>query len=134
MYSKKIMDYFLNPEHAGGMRGADIVGKFESEDAVDIVKLYIKLDEENGTITQAQFKAFGSPATIACCEVACEMMIGKTIEEAEVISNADIISVLGELPMEKISSATSVENAVQNAFNGYKLAIEKANKKRNKKK
>lgn len=119
MYNSKVIKNFTEPTNAKGMKGADAVGKFVSEDNCDVVKIYIKVEETTGIIKEATFKSFGSPATIACSNVACDLLIDLDIEQAKELSNADIIKELGELPMEKISSATSVENAIKNAIEIY---------------
>ena len=119
MYNSKVIKNFTKPTNAGGMKGSSAVGKFTSEDNCDVVKIYIKVDEDTGIITEASFKTFGSPATIACSNVACDLLHDLSIEDAKELSNADIIKELGELPMDKISSATSVENAIKNAIEAY---------------
>lgn len=120
MYNQKILQHFLNPINAGGMKKAEAVGKVCAESG-DIIKLYFRINSENLMIEEAQFKAFGNPATIACADVACELVKGKTLDEAKLVSNMDIINLLDEIPMEKIYCANIVEDAIRETINSYKV-------------
>lgn len=119
MYNEKVLRNFTNPTNAKGMKGANGLGKFVSDDECDVVKIYLKIDPQTDIIQEATFKSFGSPATIACSNVACDLLVDLDIQQAKNLSNAEIINALGELPMEKISSATSVENAIKDAVANY---------------
>ena len=60
MYSKEIMDRFVSPENAGGLRGANGVGKVTNDLTSDMMKTYLQIAED-GRIEEARFKTFG------CC-------------------------------------------------------------------
>lgn len=121
MYNQKVLQHFLNPANAGGIKKADAVGKVGSVDGSDIVKFYLIINPETLIIENAQFKAFGGPATIACADVACELLKDKTLDEAKQISNMDIINMLDEIPMEKIYCATTVEDAIRETISSYTI-------------
>ena len=42
MYSNKILEIFKNPANAGGLQGANGLGKYIDEECGDCVKLYLK--------------------------------------------------------------------------------------------
>lgn len=123
MYNEKILRNFANPYNAGGLHKANAVGKVSNAERGDIVKFYFKIDDETQIIQEARFKTFGSTATIACSNFACDMVKGKTIDEALMITNGDIIKMLGELPMDKIYCATTVEDAIKETINNYRKNV-----------
>jgi nitrogen fixation NifU-like protein len=63
MYSEKVMEHFQNPRNVGEIEDADGVGEIGNPVCGDIMKLYIKVD--NNRITDAKFKTFGCGAAIA---------------------------------------------------------------------
>ena len=81
MYSAKTLERFKNPSFAGGLRGANATGRAEDEISKDLIKIYMVIDED-GIIDNAKFKAFGGVATIVACDIACQMLVGKSLEEA----------------------------------------------------
>ena len=119
MYNIKIVQHFTCPKNAGAIRGADAVGKAVGLDKGDIVKFYFKINSQTHIIEDAHFKTMGCPAAIACSDIACEMVKGKTIEEAEKLSNADIINSLGDLPKDKISCVKTVEEAMRKTIQEF---------------
>ncbi|MDD4815612.1 MAG: iron-sulfur cluster assembly scaffold protein [Clostridia bacterium] len=120
MYNEKVLKNFANPHNAGGLHKANAVGKIGNVLKGDIVKFYFKINDETKIIEEARFKTFGCTAAIACSNIACDMVKGKTIEEALLVSNGDIIKALGGLPMDKIYCVTSVEGAIKETVNNYK--------------
>lgn len=131
MYSNEILNRFKKPEYPGGLRGANGTGKAGNEDCGDIVKIYILVDEE-GIITNAKFKAYGGVSTIVACDVACEMLIDMTLEEALSITSHDILEHLeGGIPENKSYSAVVVEEAINNAVEDYYKRKEREEKKAN---
>lgn len=130
MYSKKVLSIFQNPKNAGGMKGANAIGKVGNSACGDIMKIYLLI--ENDIIKDASFKTFGCCAAIASTDVACDLIKGKSIEDALKVTNQQVFDVLGELPPNKIHCSVLAEEAIKAAINDYYKRIEKSSKKEKK--
>ncbi len=128
MYSKTVIDRFQNPRNAGGMKGANGVGEVGNAACGDIMKMYLKIDE-NGVIENAKFKTFGCCAAIASTDMACDLIKGKTIDEALKVTNKDVLDLLGELPPHKIHCSILAEESIRAAVEDYYKRREKELKK-----
>lgn len=117
MYSEKVMDHFSNPRNVGEIENADGVGEVGNAVCGDIMKVYLKI--EDNTITDAKFKTFGCGAAIATSSMATEMIKGKTIEEALELTNKAVIEALDGLPPAKIHCSVLAEEAVKSAIANY---------------
>lgn len=128
MYSAKTLERFKNPSFAGGLRGANATGRAEDEISKDLIKIYMVIDED-GVVDNAKFKAFGGVATIVACDIACQMLIGRSLEEALSITAEDIIDEYDDIPDDRKYCATLVEEAIKNAVEDYYKRLEKLEKK-----
>ena len=90
-YHKSVVERYENPKNVGSMDGKDKtvgVGLVGSPACGDVMKLSLKISED-GTIKDAKFKTFGCGSAIASSSYVTEYVIGKTMEEAREIKNAD---------------------------------------------
>ena len=127
MYNEKVLDLFKNPKNVGELQGANAVGKVGNEACGDIMQIFLKINED-GVIEDASFKTFGCAAAIVSSSVACDIIKGKTIEDALKIENQEIIDILGGLPNHKIHCSVLAKEAIEDAINNYKKAIKKTQK------
>jgi len=118
MYSEKVMDHFTNPRNVGEIENADGVGQVGNPKCGDIMKMYLKI--ENNVITDAKFKTFGCGAAIATSSMATELIIGKTVEEALQITNKAVADALDGLPPVKMHCSNLAEEAIKAAIDDYK--------------
>lgn len=118
MYSEKVMDYFSNPRNMGEIENADGVGQVGNPKCGDIMKMYLKID--NDIITDAKFKTFGCAAAIATSSMATEMVIGKSVEQALEITNKAVAEALEGLPPAKMHCSNLAQEAIEAAINDYK--------------
>ena len=80
LYSEKVMDHFEHPRNVGEIENADGVGEVGNPVCGDIMRMYLKID--NDVITDCKFKTFGCGSAIATSSMATEMIKGKTVKEA----------------------------------------------------
>ncbi|MCM8833458.1 MAG: iron-sulfur cluster assembly scaffold protein, partial [Candidatus Omnitrophica bacterium] len=100
-YTEKVLEYFRNPKNMGRIENPDGVGKVGNPICGDVMWIYIKVGKnENGEeiIEDIKFETFGCGAAIATSSVVTELAKGKTLKEAEKISNKDVVEFLGGLP------------------------------------
>jgi len=117
-YSDKVMEHFRNPRNVGEIPDADGIGNVGNPICGDIMRLYIKVDE-NEVITDAKFKTFGCGSAIASSSLATEWLKGKTVDQAAEIKNTDIVNELS-LPPVKIHCSVLAEDAIHAAIDDYK--------------
>ena len=116
-YSEKVMDHFANPRNVGEIENADGIGEVGNSKCGDIMKMYIKV--ENDVITDVKFKTFGCGAAIATSSMATEMVKGKTIYEALKITNKAVMEALDGLPPVKVHCSLLAEEAIHAALWDY---------------
>ena len=118
MYSEKVMDHFSNPRNVGEIENADGVGTVGNAKCGDIMRIYLKVDD-NGVIIDCKFKTFGCGAAIATSSMATEMVKGKTLKEALTLTNAAVAEALDGLPPVKMHCSLLAEEAVKAAVEDY---------------
>ena len=116
-YSEKVMDHFANPRNVGEIENADGIGEVGNSKCGDIMKMYIKVD--NDIITDVKFKTFGCGAAIATSSMATEMVKGKTIQEAMEVTNKAVMEALDGLPPVKVHCSLLAEEAIHAALWDY---------------
>ena len=116
-YSKEVMDHFANPRNVGKMEDASGVGEVGNAKCGDIMKMYLKIDDE--VISDVKFNTFGCGAAIATSSMATEMIKGKTVDEALALTNKAVMDALGGLPPVKVHCSVLAEEAVKAAVADY---------------
>lgn len=118
LYSEKVLDHFQNPRNVGKLEDADGIGEVGNARCGDIMKIYLKVDE-NEVITDVKFNTFGCGSAIASSSMATEMIKGKPLSEALKLSNKAVVEALDGLPAHKLHCSVLAEEAVQAAVENY---------------
>lgn len=117
LYSEKVMDHFRNPRNVGSMADADGIGEVGNARCGDIMKMYLKIDED--VITDVKFETFGCGSAIASSSMATELIKGKSIAEAKKLTNKAVVEALEGLPPHKVHCSVLAEEAVKAALENY---------------
>ena len=118
LYSDKVMEHFRNPHNLGKLDDADGIGEVGNAKCGDIMRMYIKVDDE-GIITDVAFNTFGCGSAIATSSMATDMIKGRPVEEALELSNKAVVEALDGLPAHKIHCSVLAEQAVRAAVKDY---------------
>ncbi len=117
LYSEKVMDHFRNPRNVGTIPDADGGGEAGTANCGDIMKIYLKID--NDIITDVKFETFGCGSAIASSSMATEMIKGKPLSQALELTNSAVVEALDGLPAHKIHCSVLAKEAVTKAVCDY---------------
>ena len=120
-YNKSVIDHFENPRNVGTLDkndpevGTGLVG---APACGDVMRLQIKVNDK-GIIEDAKFKTFGCGSAIASSSLVTEWVKSRTVEEAEKITNQEIVEELS-LPPVKVHCSVLAEDAIKAAINDWR--------------
>ena len=117
-YSELVIEHFQNPRNVGVIEEADGTGKMGSPVCGDLMEIYIKVD--NSHITDIKFRTFGCGAAIASGSMASEMIKGKSLAEAETLTDEDVAKALGGLPEKKMHCSNLAASTLHKAIEDYR--------------
>lgn len=117
LYSDKVMDHFRNPRNLGFMEDANGVGEVGNARCGDIMKMYLKI--EDNIIEDVTFETFGCGSAIASSSMATELIKGKSVDEALQLTNKAVTEALDGLPPQKLHCSVLAEEAIKAAIDDY---------------
>lgn len=118
MYSEKVMDHFNNPRNLGEIENPSGVGTVGNAKCGDIMRIYLDIDD-NGIIQDVKFKTFGCGAAVATSSMATELVKGKSVNEALLVTNKAVMEALDGLPPVKVHCSLLAEEAIHAALWDY---------------
>ena len=118
LYSDKVMEHFLQPRNVGVIEDADGIGEVGNAKCGDIMKMYLKIDDD--VITDVKFETFGCASAIASSSMATELIKGQRVEDALRLTNKAVAEALDGLPAYKMHCSVLAEEAIQAALEDYK--------------
>ena len=118
LYSDKVMEHFLHPRNVGIIEDADAVGEVGNMKCGDIMKMYLKIDDN--MISDVKFETFGCASAIASSSMATELIKGKPVEDAMKLTNQAVAEALDGLPDYKMHCSVLAQEAIEAAINDYK--------------
>ena len=119
-YSKKVLEHYEKPRNIGSLDTRDSsvgTGLVGAPECGDVMKLQIQVDDDN-KIVDAKFKTFGCGSAIAASSLATEWIKNKTVDEASMIQNTEIVKELS-LPPVKIHCSVLADDAIKAAIKDY---------------
>jgi len=117
LYSEKVMDHLMHPRNVGIIEDADGVGEVGNAKCGDIMKIYLKI--ENDIIVDVKFETFGCGSAIASSSMATELIKGRSIHEAMTLTNKAVTEALDGLPAQKVHCSVLAEEAIKSALRDY---------------
>ena len=114
LYSDKVMEHFLHPRNVGIIEDADAVGEVGNMKCGDIMKMYLKIDDNK--ISDVKFETFGCASAIASSSMATELIKGKPVEDAMKLTNQAVAEALDGLPDYKMHCSVLAQEAIEAAI------------------
>jgi nitrogen fixation NifU-like protein len=121
-YSEKLLDHYENPRNVGTLDKEDATvgtGLVGAPACGDVMRLQIRGNPETHVIEDAKFKTFGCGSAIASSSLATEWIKGKTVDEANELTNTEIVEELN-LPPVKIHCSVLAEDAIKSAIADFR--------------
>ena len=123
LYSEKVMDHFRNPRNVGVIEDADGVGEVGNAKCGDIMKMYLKIEDD--IVKDVKFETFGCGSAIASSSMATELIKGKPVSEARQLTNKAVAEALDGLPDYKMHCSVLAQEAIESALKDYESRQEK---------
>jgi nitrogen fixation protein NifU and related proteins len=95
LYQEVILDHSRHPRHFGPMENASHVGEGYNPLCGDRVKIYLLIDREN-RVADIKFEGKGCAISQASASLMTDMLIGRSVDEAEKLMGGFLHLVKGE--------------------------------------
>jgi len=118
VYPEKLIDHYKNPRNLGEMEKPNAIGEVRNNKYGDLIYFYLRIEKNDGkeVIRDIRFQTFGCAISIATSSVLTELIKGKSLNEAQRISEKDIAEAL-QIPI------NPMDHGINLAINGLRDAI-----------
>ena len=116
IYSEIVIDHAMKPRNVGVMQDADGFARVTGP-CGDTMEIWLKVNSD--TIINASFMTDGCGTSIASGSMVTEMAKGKSMTDAQKISQQDVLDALGGLPDETEHCALLAVNTLKEAIRSY---------------
>jgi nitrogen fixation NifU-like protein len=113
-YNAIVLDHYRHPRNVGEIPGAVATAQVGDPATGDVLRMSLHIDGDR--IVDARFKSFGCTAAIAAGSMATLLVKGRTLSEAERVTNTDVADALGGLPESKLHCSVLAEQAIREAL------------------
>ncbi|WP_457572595.1 iron-sulfur cluster assembly scaffold protein [Desulfovulcanus sp.] len=117
-YGPYVLERWKNPQYIGVMDNPSASAKLKGS-CGDSMEIFLRI--ENNLVKEASFLTDGCGPSVVSGDVACELAIGKSLEEAASISGEEILNKVGGLPEEKEHCAHLAAITLQEAIHNFML-------------
>jgi nitrogen fixation NifU-like protein len=115
-YSEKTIDHFLNPRNLAGIAAPDGFGRITGS-CGDTMEICLRV--RDGSVLNTSFWTDGCGPSIASGSMVTELAKGKSVSEAQKITQQDVLHALGGLPEESLHCALLAVNTLKEAIKDY---------------
>ena len=126
VYSEKTIDHFLNPRNLGEIPAPDGFGRVIGPHR-NTMEIYLMV--RGGRVINASFRTDGCGTAIASGSMVTELAKGKSVLEAQKITQQDILDALGGLPEDSLHNALLAANTLKEAIKDHQVFKKKPRKR-----
>lgn len=128
MYSAEILKHFQKPQNVGSIENADGfgIGHGGEKCPEDLAHFWIRV--EGDRLVEVKHRTRGCPVAIAASSMTAMMAQGKTLQEAQQITEGKVAQALGEMPERKLDSIVG-PRALRAAIEDYLANMESVTRK-----
>ena len=114
MYSAQLLEHFEHPRNAGTLADADASVRVENPACGDVLELTLRV--AGGRIEEIRFRAKGCVASMACGSALTELVRGKPVDEARMLSREELVRAVGGLPHASAHASHLAMDALKEAL------------------
>ncbi len=116
VFGPEVFKRWKEPAYMGRMENPHSYARLTGS-CGDSVEIYLKFEEDR--VSEVSFFSDGCGPSVVCGSVACELALGKDVENAASITGEDILHILKGLPEDKEHCAYLAAQALQETVHGY---------------
>lgn len=118
LYADAILDHYKHPRHKGELSDASVVHSEKNLSCGDTLTLHLKIDTNR--IADLLWSGEGCAISQAGMSILSDELIGKTVEEAHALTEADIRTMLGvPISTRRLKCALLCLHTLKNALHLY---------------